>query len=316
MSKDVTNPKPQIPNPNSGRSNVRWDLGFGLWVFTLAVTSVAVFCGSAAAQINMPDPSMIAGKALPAPELPDGTVSVRVVRESLGNNVVGQPVTVTAGGASKNGKTDESGRAQVVGLPAGAQGTAEATVDGERLVSDPFEVPASGGIRIILISGIKQAAERRAKEAAAEAAAPAVKGLVVFGGDSRVMMEFKDDELRVFYLLEVVNTARSRVDIGGPLTIELPEEAQSATVLEGSTPNATPRGNHVVVTGPFAPGTTSVQIAYGLPHNSSTLTFTQRWPAAKLLFLVPAGVMASIPVGGVSPDRMALAMWSNSSPTF
>ena len=72
----------------------------------------------------------------------------------------------------------------------------EATVDGERLTSQPFDVPSSGGIRIILISGLKEAAERKAKEAAAEAAAPPVKGVVVLGGDSRVMMEFTDDELR------------------------------------------------------------------------------------------------------------------------
>src|SRR5262245_18606164 len=125
-----------------------WVLGCGIWVLTLTVS----------AQINMPDPSMIAGKALPAPELPDGTVSVRVVRESVGNNIVGQDVTVKAGNVTKAGKTDDGGRAQMTGLPMGAQGTAEATVNGERLVSDPFQVPAKGGIRIILISGLKEAA--------------------------------------------------------------------------------------------------------------------------------------------------------------
>ena len=51
-------------------------------------------------------------------------------------------------------------------------------------MSDPFTVPASGGLRVILIAGIAQAAERKAAEAARSAAAPAVKGAVVFGGNS------------------------------------------------------------------------------------------------------------------------------------
>src|SRR5207249_11665937 len=90
-------------------------------VFCVGVLSLA---RPAAAQINMPDPSMIAGRALPAPELPNGTVSVRVVRESIGNNITGQQVSVTAGGTTKTGTTDENGRAQMTGLPSGAQGTA------------------------------------------------------------------------------------------------------------------------------------------------------------------------------------------------
>ena len=40
----------------------------------------------------MPDPSVINGKALPAGDLQTGTITVRVVRESIGNNIVGQQV--------------------------------------------------------------------------------------------------------------------------------------------------------------------------------------------------------------------------------
>src|SRR5262245_18433434 len=93
------------------------------------------------------------------------------------------------------------------------------------------------------------------------------------------MMEFNDDVLRVFYCLEIVNNPRSRVDIGGPISIELPKGAEGTTVLEGSTPNATARGDHVIITGPFVTGKTSVQIAFGLPHSSENLTITQKWPA-------------------------------------
>ena len=62
--------------------------------------------------------------------------------------------------------TDEQGRAEFKSLPAGANGRAEANVNGEQLQSDPFVVPASGGLRVILVAGIAQAAERKKQEEA------------------------------------------------------------------------------------------------------------------------------------------------------
>jgi hypothetical protein len=227
----------------------------------------------------MPDPSLIAGKAIPAPELPTGTVTVRVVREAIGNNIAGQDVTVTLAGTARTAKTDDQGRAEFTALQAGAQGRAEATVAGEQLVSDPFAVPSSGGLRVILVAGLAQAAERRAKDAAAAAAAPPIRGAVAFGDETRVVMEFQDDALRVFYILNVSNTARAPVDIGGPLIIDLPAGVVGASLLEGSSPSASVSGDRVTITGPFAPGVTAVQVGFELRSASSALTLTQRWPA-------------------------------------
>ncbi len=228
----------------------------------------------------MPDPTQIAGMALPAPELPDGTVSVRLVREQLGNNIVGHEVRVTAGEAVTTGKTDDTGRAVMTGLPAGVAATAHATVNGEELMSKPFQVPPQGGIRIILISGLKDVVARREKEAAEAAKAPPAKGIVVLGGDTRFIFEFQDDALRVFYLLDIVNTARTRVDTGGPLILDLPTGAAGAAVLEGSFPGATVNGDRVTIAGPFPPGTSSVQVGFGLNYNDADLTVTQKFPAA------------------------------------
>jgi hypothetical protein len=234
----------------------------------------------ARAQIEMPDPSLIAGKAIPAPELPAGTVTVRVVREAIGNNITGQDVRVTVGGTTTTARTDAQGRAEFSALQPGAQGRAEATVTGEALVSDPFTVPSSGGLRVILVAGLAQAAERRATEAAAAAAAPPIRGVVTFGGETRIVMEFQDDVLRVFYLLNVSNTARAPVDIGGPLIIDLPAGAAGASLLEGSSPSASVSGDRVTVTGPFAPGITAVQVGFELRSTAAELTVTQRWPVA------------------------------------
>lgn len=235
--------------------------------------------GICAAQINMPDPSLIHGKALPAPELPDGTVTVRVVREAIGNNVVGQEVRITAGGTVRTAKTDEQGRAEFGDLSRGSDARAESTVGGEPLVSDPFTVPSAGGLRVILVAGLKAAATRAQQEAAAAAAAPPVKGVVVLGPNSRVLMEFNDDTLQVFYVLDILNTARARVDIGGPLLVDLPTGAGGASVLPGSSPTATVSGDRITVTGPFAAGSTSVQVGFQLRHDSPSLTVRQTWPA-------------------------------------
>ena len=227
---------------------------------------------------QMPDPSMINGKALPAPELPDGTITVRVVRESIGNDIPNQAVTLTATGRTRTATTDAQGRAQFTNLPVGEQGRAASTVDGEMLQSDPFTIPSSGGLRVIMVAGIKKAAERKAAEAAQEAAAPPVRGTVVFGGNSRVLVQFGDDALQIYYVLEVVNSARNRVDIGGPLVIDLPPGTSGLSPLEGSSPSTTAAGNRITVAGPFASGTTPVQVAYRLAYDSGTVTLAQPFP--------------------------------------
>lgn len=251
-------------------------LGFGLSALGVVV---AFSLGAAHAQ-DMPDPSLIHGRAIPAPELGDGVVTVRVVREAIGNNVPGQQVQVIIGGTKRTATTDEQGRAEFTNLPRGDDARAEVTVDGELLVSQPFKVPTSGGLRVILVGGIAKAAERKKQEEAASAAGPAVKGVVVFGGNTRVLMQFRDDALEVYYVLEILNTARARVDIGGPLTLDFPEGALGATALEGSSPSATVSTRRVIVTGPFASGSTLVQVAFRMPYDSSQLTMEQTWPAA------------------------------------
>jgi hypothetical protein len=241
-----------------------------LWALGLGIVN---------AQIAMPDPALIHGRAIPASELATGTVTVRVVREAIGNNVPGQAVRLTIGGDTRTATTDEQGRAEFPGLPPGADARADATVADEALTSEPFQVPVSGGLRVILVAGLKEAASRAGEEAAAAAAAPPVKGVVVFSPNSRVLMEFRDDALQMFYVFDIVNSARTRVDIGGPLIVDLPTGAAGATVLEGSSPAASVSGDRVTITGPFPPGSTSVQVGFQLRHSSSELTIQQTWPA-------------------------------------
>src|SRR5262245_48169283 len=228
----------------------------------------------------MPDPSAIAGTPLPAPELPDRTVTVRVVRERMGNNIAGQAVTLKVGDQTRTGKTDEQGRAQFDGLTAGALVQATTVVDGETLTSKEFPVPATGGVRVALISGIAAAAAKEKAEAEAAAKMPARQGVVEIGPESRIIVEYQDDNLTVFYLLEVLNNARTPIDIGGPLLIRLPTGAAGASMMQGSSQHASAKGDMLTITGPFPPGKTIAQVGFSLPQAGANYTLRQTWPAA------------------------------------
>ena len=228
----------------------------------------------------MPDASAISGMPLPAPELPDATVTVRVMRERMGNNIAGQPVTLKVGGASRAATTDEQGRAQFDGhCRRHSWCRRSTTVDGELLTSQEFPVPAKGGVRVALIAGIQRAADAEKAAAAAAAKEPARPGVVEFGSESRIIFEFQDDTLTVFYLLEVVNNARTPIDIGGPHHHEAAHRrigcVDDAGLVAHSLAYA---GDVLTITGPFAPGKTVAQVGFSLPQAGAATVVEQKWP--------------------------------------
>ena len=225
---------------------------------------------------TLPDPRQMSGIPLPSSDLPAGTITVRVVRGTFTNNVAGVPVEFTAEGKTTTVATDSSGRAQTSGWARGARVIARATVDGEQIESQEIVVADSGGVRVMLVAAVPTAAG-----AAPVEAPPAVRsGAVVLGPRSRLVVDFVDDRLRAFYVMDVVNASSGPVDIGGPLVFELPRTARGVTLLEGTTPQATANGPRVTVTGPFAPGSTSVSFGYELPHSGPTVRLEQVWPTA------------------------------------
>jgi len=217
-----------------------------------------------------------AGVPLPANDLPAGTVSVRVIRGSFANNLPGIDVTFIVDGTQTVEKTDAAGRAQVSGLRQGARVRAEAVVDGERLQSQEAIIAASG-IRFMLL------ASEGGGGATPASAAPAVRGgpeALTLGPESRIVIEYADERLNVYYVLHIVNAASAPVDLGGPLIFELPVEARGATLMEGSSPQAVVSGAHVTVLGPFQTGRTDITVAYQLPTSGGTARLEQAWPAA------------------------------------
>src|ERR1700704_2838049 len=126
------------------------------------------------AQFQMPDPKQMAGIPRPVTDLPEGHVSVRLIRGQLSNNIPGHPVEMHAGSKVITVKTDENGRAEFSGVAPGTSVKAVAVVDGERLESEEFPWPGQGGIRLMLV-----ATDKSAGAAAGSGATQAQTGNVV-----------------------------------------------------------------------------------------------------------------------------------------
>ncbi len=244
-----------------------------------ALLAIAVHPGGAPLHAQMPDPKQMAGRPLPVADLPVGTVTVRVVRGSMANVIPDQPVELSGPPSVLTAKTNEQGRAEFPGLRPGTTVRAVTTVNGERLESEAFTVPASGGIRVALVA-TDAAAEKKAAEGQPLAQGPAQPGAVVLGGQSRFVIEMGDEALNVFYILEVVNAAGVTVQPQRPLLFELPSRATSPGVLDGSGGKPMIAGTRVTVTGPFAPGSTLVQFGYTMPITGPTLSLQQELPVA------------------------------------
>ena len=221
----------------------------------------------------MPDPKQMSGIPRPVDDLPKGAISVRLIRGELSNNIAGHPVELHIGSDVRTVKTDEAGRAQFNDVPAGATVKATAEVDGERLESQEFAAPSAGGVRLMLVATDKA-------KAAAAAAAPAVTGNVVIGQQSRIVMQPREEVLEVYYLLDITNNAKSPVNTAAPFEFDMPDGATGCGIMQGSSPQATVAATHVIVQGPFAPGSTFVQVACALPAASGDVEIEQRFPAA------------------------------------
>lgn len=235
----------------------------------VATLLVALAAGSAPFAAAQPDPRQMSGIPLPVPQLPVGTVTVRVIRGSMTNNVPDHPVELRIADDVAMAATGPEGRAEFAGLTPGVVAVAATELDGVRLESEPFPVPDSGGIRLILAGAADPA----------PAGAPAEPGTVTFGGNSEIRVQLDEETLSIFYLLDVRNARDVPVMTATPLTVALPQGAQGTTVLRTSSPRTTAEGSHVALAGPFPPGTTPLEVAYVLPYSGSSVAVTQPLPA-------------------------------------
>jgi hypothetical protein len=251
-----------------------WTCGTGRTGLIICV--LCVLCGDAApirAQFQMPDAKQMSGIPRPVDDLPNGSISVRLVRGSLSNNIPNHPVELNVGGKALTVRTDDAGRAQFDKIEPGAVLKASADVDGEHLESSEFPAPAQGGIRMLLVATDKSAGP------ATQPDAPAVSGQVVIGARSRIVVEPGDEVVTMYYLLDISNTARVPVNPPSVFMFDMPREAIGTVVMQGSTEKASVTGTRVRVQGPFPPGDTSLQVACELPAGAGTVNILQKFPA-------------------------------------
>jgi hypothetical protein len=247
------------------------------WLVVQVAVSAFVLVGAAtqSSARQMPDARQMSGMPLPVPDLSPGSVSVRLIKGSLSNPLAGQTVELQ-GPSPVKALTNDQGRVEFANLQPGTRVKAVAVVAGERLESQEFQVPAAGGIRLMLVATDPEAA----KLAEAQRQAPAQPGTVVLGDQSRFVFEFNDDGLSVFNIIQIVNSSATPVQPAEPLVFDLPDGAEGAAMLKESSPQGTLAGKRVTVIGPFAPGITLVQFAYSMSYSGDTLTVEQRLPVA------------------------------------
>src|SRR3954468_15884378 len=141
----------------------------------------------------MPDPKQMSGIPRPVDDLPNGAISVRLIRGSLSNNLTGHPVDLHVGPKVITVKTDENGRAEFKDFITGTAGAtvkATADVDGEHLESQEFPAPTRGGIRLMLVATDPN---KKAAPPAASAPNTAITGTLSIGSQSRIVMQPREE---------------------------------------------------------------------------------------------------------------------------
>jgi len=120
----------------------------------VAIAIVALFVAAPVlAQPMMMDPSKMSGIPRPDPQVPAGTITVRVIRGELSNRVTNHPVELTdASGKTKEAKTDGEGRATFSGLQPSDGPFRARTKEGDvEEKSQEIALPPEVGVRVMLV---------------------------------------------------------------------------------------------------------------------------------------------------------------------
>ncbi len=252
-----------------------------LGITAIAVGLIVAMVFPVQAQFEMPDPKEMSGIPLPSRDLADGTISVRLILGALANNIIDHSVDLRVNEEVRTAKTNENGRAQFTGVTSGMLVSVSATVDGEQLASQAFEMPAVGGVRVMLVATPSPSPDAATNRGQGEGAATGRSGDLVLGGDSRFLVEIGAEQTIEFYsILEVVNDSNQPIMPTAPFRFTLPANAVNVSLLNGSSSLARIADGEVVVQGPLPPGRTPVNFAYILSYAGPTFDLAQYLPVS------------------------------------
>ncbi len=263
---------------------------------TVPAIGAGVLCLAAAVAFAQPDPRQMSGIPRPDPNLSDGSITVRVIRGSFANDVAGQTVELRAGDRASTAETDSEGRATFLTLNPGEQVTVATELDGVALESLPFAAPGRGGVAVLLVGASGDLGDADARPAARP-------GRVTLSQDSRILIELGEEQIELYYLLDVFNQSPWPVDPDPPFEFRLPPGAQSGAVLQGSTPRALVDGPRVWVQGAFEPGVTPLRVGSILPYSGGSLVLSQVFPADFEQLLVFVEQWGAVDVASAQIER-------------
>lgn len=139
-----------------------------------ALGLVAILFAPSVADAGPPpiDPRQMSGIPRPDPQVPSGTVTVRVLRGSFDKPAIDTTVTLEIESAdgkttTKTATTDGQGRVAFNELEVGTRAIAKVDLDGEALASQPIDVLQESGTRVMLVAGAKASAHGRPEGPAA-----------------------------------------------------------------------------------------------------------------------------------------------------
>ncbi|HET6581962.1 MAG TPA: hypothetical protein VFG69_00920 [Nannocystaceae bacterium] len=224
---------------------------------------VAILFAPAVADAGPPpiDPRQMSGIPRPDPQVPSGTVTVRVLRGSFDKPAIDATVTLeiespSGATSTKTATTDGQGRVGFTGLEVGARAIAKVDLDGEALATRPIDVLAESGTRVMLVAGAGAASSDSGAKAAPHGPAAPVPGtafaldgtpkgnLVVgtFDLEARKPFDGVEITLRIETPDGKVEERTGRTDKGGKL------------VFEGLAAPELPEGTKLSVSGVLEPG--------------------------------------------------------------
>ena len=233
------------------------------------------------------------GTAVPAADLPTGTLEVRAF-DQAGHPIPDQLVLLGAAVQGSEGQlkitratTNAQGMARITGLATGASIGYAAVVDhrGIRLGTQPFTMPEAGGVR----------AEIRALDRTSD---PSVISL---GSGGRIILQMHEEVLQVLEMLPLENHSDKLFDPGvGGIEIPLPKGFVNAEGGEGDRKLEVRKNHGIAVHGAIAPKTANNEITFGftVPYHGSTHELAQPLPNGLGTTTLITEQVAGISVGG------------------